>query len=74
MSQEAKTQQTSPLTSRGLKLDVLKSSGLWWNGPSFLVEAREGWLALIPIKRAIRQKRDEATEDNLRHRDHINSG
>ena len=45
------TQNPADLPSRGVTLDVLKSSDLWWNGPPFLVESPENWSALRDLAR-----------------------
>ena len=45
------SQNPADLPSRGVALDVLKSSDLWWNGPPFLVEARENWPLLRELAR-----------------------
>ena len=45
------SQNPADLPSRGVSLDVLKFSDLWWNGPPFLVESRENWPALRDLAR-----------------------
>ena len=49
-------QNPADLPSRGVTLDVLKSSDLWWNGPPFLVASRENWPALRDLARELFDK------------------
>ena len=36
-------QNPTDLVSRGVRVDKLKRSGLWWNGPFWLVEDQQTW-------------------------------